>query len=287
MLAATQVAVTILAGARFSATGTRSAEGALVHDLAAPGEEVQLRGHIIDSTMLPKALDAVMDLGGEFEILGDQVGRRRTSESSCRIKITGPDERALSGILDRLEDLGAELVAEKDAQTKPAPRDGALPVDFYSTSNMETSVRVKGKWIPVEGTEMDVAILIDAKANRAWTRPIIHVKKGEPVVVGHDGIRECSRSERAPDRDLLVHDSSISSEKPKKLVIHEVAKEMRAIKAARGGRSWSSPAPRSCTAAPGRTSAASSGTATWTCSSAGTRSRRTTWNPRFSAPASA
>jgi len=198
-------------------------------------EEVQLRGHIIDSLMLPKALDAVMDLGGEFEILEIQVGRKKDEPSYARIKITGPDERALSGILDRLEDLEVELVAEKDAQTKPAPRDGALPVEFYSTSNMETSVRVNGKWIPVEGTEMDVAILIDTKANRAWTRPIIHVKKGEPVVVGHDGIR-VQALERARHTEIFSFmNSSVSSEKPKKLVIHEVAKEMRAIKA-RGGK---------------------------------------------------
>jgi len=197
--------------------------------------EVQLRGHIIDSLMLPKAFDAVMDLGGEFEILEIQVGRKKDEASYARLKVTGPDEEVLSEILDRLEVLGVEMVAEADAQVKPAPRDGALPVDFYSTSNMETSVRVNGKWIPVEGTEMDVAILIDRGANRAWTRPIIHVKKGDPVVVGHDGIK-VQALERARQTEIFSFmNSSVSSEKPKKLVIHEVAKEMRAIKA-RGGK---------------------------------------------------
>jgi hypothetical protein len=34
-------------------------------------EEVELRGHIIDSWVLPRVFDAVMDLGGEFEVARD------------------------------------------------------------------------------------------------------------------------------------------------------------------------------------------------------------------------
>ena len=34
-----------------------------------PSEEIELRGHIIDSWVLPRVFDSVMDLGGEFEVL--------------------------------------------------------------------------------------------------------------------------------------------------------------------------------------------------------------------------
>ena len=42
---------------------------------------VELSGHIIDSLILPKVLDLITALGGEFEILEVQVGHRRTDRS--------------------------------------------------------------------------------------------------------------------------------------------------------------------------------------------------------------
>ena len=38
---------------------------------------VQISGHIIDSLILPKVLDLIVNLGAEFEILEIQVGQRR------------------------------------------------------------------------------------------------------------------------------------------------------------------------------------------------------------------
>ena len=39
--------------------------------------EVKLTGHIIDSLTLPRALDLIMDMGGDFQILEFQVGKRK------------------------------------------------------------------------------------------------------------------------------------------------------------------------------------------------------------------
>ena len=40
-------------------------------------EEVTLEGHIIDSWTLPKVFDAVMDLGGSFDLEEIRVGRKK------------------------------------------------------------------------------------------------------------------------------------------------------------------------------------------------------------------
>ena len=37
--------------------------------------EVELSGHIIDSLIIPKALDLIMDMGGDFEIVEFNVGK--------------------------------------------------------------------------------------------------------------------------------------------------------------------------------------------------------------------
>ncbi|MBI4477633.1 MAG: TIGR00300 family protein [Acidobacteria bacterium] len=200
-----------------------------------PSEEISLRGHIIDSWTLPRVFDAIMDLGGTFEVQSIEVGRHRDEPSHARMRVSAPTAEALAAIITHLQELGAELVSSGDAETRPAPKDGALPPDFYSTTNLRTEVRIGGLWIPVEGTEMDVAIVVDAANNRACTRPMIDVRRGDPVVVGHTGIRAIP-IERRRDTDVFSFmNSAVSSEKPKKLVIHEIAREMRAIKA-RGGR---------------------------------------------------
>jgi len=51
--------------------------------------EVELRGHIIDSLTLPKVLDAIMEMGGDYEILELKVGKTKNDESYCRILVDG------------------------------------------------------------------------------------------------------------------------------------------------------------------------------------------------------
>lgn len=194
-------------------------------------EEITLSGHIIDSLILPRVFDTVMDLGGNFEVLKIDVGRQKDDPSWARLRIIADSEAQLDNILTLLTDFGAEVVAAGDVQTKPAPRDGALPPDFYSTTNFYTEVRLDGEWVPVEGTEMDVAVIIEREAKRAYTLPMLFVKEGQPIAVGHEGIRvhPVERS-RGADLTFSFMNSDVSSEKPKRLAIHEIAREMREVK---------------------------------------------------------
>lgn len=194
-------------------------------------EEITLSGHIIDSLILPRVFDTVMDLGGNFEVLKIKVGKHKDATSWAHLQIMADSEALLHRILTQLADFGAEMVNMGDVQTKPAPRDGALPPDFYSTTNLPTEVRIAGEWFSVVGTEMDVCIIVDRTANKAYTKPMLFVKKGEPIAVGHEGIR-VRPIERSRESDLSFSfmNSDVSSEKPKKLVIAQVAREMRQVK---------------------------------------------------------
>jgi lysine-ketoglutarate reductase/saccharopine dehydrogenase-like protein (TIGR00300 family) len=194
-------------------------------------EEFLLHGHIIDSLILPRIWDTIMDLGGDFTVHEFRVGKHKKDPSFARISVIAPDDQQLKNILDELTVLGAELVSKEDVHTKPAPKDGALPPDFYSTTNLPTEVRLDGEWVPVQGPEMDVAVIIDRDNRRAWTKPMLMVREGEPVAVGHEGIR-VHPVERTRGQDLTFSfmNSETSSEKPKRLVIHEVAREMREVK---------------------------------------------------------
>src|ERR1700704_2293680 len=104
-------------------------------------EIVELRGHIIDSYALPQIMDEVMDRGGDFVIQEIQVGRRKDEPSYCRIQISAPNEQLLALLLDRVERIGAITRDAEQVKTAPAPADGVFPEGFYSTTNLETSVR--------------------------------------------------------------------------------------------------------------------------------------------------
>jgi len=78
---------------------------------------------------------------------------------------------------------------EKPVALIPAPADGVLPDDFYSSTNLQTSLFLDNAWIDVENMMMDKAIVAYPDHKRAVCRPILEVKKGDLVVVGDDGIR--------------------------------------------------------------------------------------------------
>src|SRR3989338_3037085 len=74
---------------------------------AMPSEIVQVRGHIIDSLILPKVLDEIMDLNGTFEILDVAIGKRKTDTSMARLRVQAESARRLEQILKRIARLGA------------------------------------------------------------------------------------------------------------------------------------------------------------------------------------
>lgn len=199
-----------------------------------PSELVELSGHIIDSWTLPRAWDIIMDRGGNFVVEEMRVGIRKTEPSYARLKIEAPDDDILELILSELQQFGVVLVHGADAQTVAVEQNGVLPEKFYSTTNLPTQVRVNGQWVNVEGTEMDVAIVIDRVKGSAYSRPMHEVQVGDQVVTGHDGIR-VQPFERARERDAFAFmQSSVSSEKVKVLAIHEIARQMKETRAHSG-----------------------------------------------------
>jgi lysine-ketoglutarate reductase/saccharopine dehydrogenase-like protein (TIGR00300 family) len=199
-------------------------------------ETIELRGHIIDSLVLPQIMDEVMDRGGEFVIQQIDVGRRKDEPSYARIQISAPDAELLELLVDRAQRIGAILEQVDHVQTSPAPADGVFPEGFYSTTNLETEVRLNGAWVKVDWPEMDCAIAVDSDTGRAWTVALSDVRAGEQIVVGHDGVRvHPLERPRVQPQVFAFMGSNVSSEKPKAILIHEIAERLRDIRA-RGGR---------------------------------------------------
>src|SRR6266576_2194108 len=103
-------------------------------------EQIELRGHIIDSLILPKVLDEILTYGGTFTIREVKIGRQRHDPSYACIDVFGPSPEVVDDIVRRLRQHGAEVVEQRQAQLVPAPANGVFPTDFYVTTNQQTFV---------------------------------------------------------------------------------------------------------------------------------------------------
>jgi lysine-ketoglutarate reductase/saccharopine dehydrogenase-like protein (TIGR00300 family) len=196
-------------------------------------EEVEVRGHIVDSLLLPKILDRILLMGGTFEIRECKIGVRRSDPSYARIAIRAPSHEALDEILGDVVEHGASPVLPEDARVVPADIAGAFPEAFYSTTNQPTQVRIHGRWADVDDQEMDCGIVVDRDGGRARCIPMCHVEVGMPIVVGHAGVR-VQPIDRSREVSLFgFMGSAVSSEKPKSVSVRAVVDAIRATRAER------------------------------------------------------
>src|ERR1700737_2754149 len=152
-------------------------------------ETIELRGHIIDSLILPKVLDQILKSGATFKIAEIKIGQNRTDQSFARIEVTADARDGLDELVLRLRQHGAEVVERADVQLARAPSDGVFPHDFYVTTNQQTFVRLNGKEIEVRPAMMDSAIAVDRKKRAAHAVKFFDVRKGDEIVTGHQGVR--------------------------------------------------------------------------------------------------
>ena len=193
-------------------------------------EAVEVTGHLMDSGVLARVFDDVLDYGGDYVVDRLDLGKTHDDESHARIVVGAGDPAGLERILMRIQVYGVNQVHPGTAVLRPAPRDGVFPDDFYSTTNLETVVRLDKTWVPVENPEMDCALLVDA--GRVRTVPMSDVRAGDQIVCGAAGVRVILPARERDDEDTFgFMSSSVSTEKPQALIVHQIAQQMREVKA--------------------------------------------------------
>jgi lysine-ketoglutarate reductase/saccharopine dehydrogenase-like protein (TIGR00300 family) len=196
-------------------------------------ETVEITGHLMDTGVLARVLDDVLEYGGDYKVDRLDLGREHDDESYARISVGADDSDTLQRILMRVQVHGVNPVHAADARLEPAPADGVFPDDFYSTTNLETLVRLDGQWHPVDRHEMDCGLVVAGHAVR--TVPVSDVRAGELVVCGATGVRvvlpATAELEESGDGFGFMS-STVSSEKPQALLVRQIAERIRAVKAA-------------------------------------------------------
>lgn len=107
-----------------------------------------------------------------------------------------------------------------DARFVPAPADGVLPEEFFSTTNLPTYVRVGGQWRLPREPRMDSALVLD-EAGEVWVREGRRVRKGHLVAVGkaEDGsegifVHHAAFMDESAEGEFRFMTSEVSREKP-------------------------------------------------------------------------
>jgi lysine-ketoglutarate reductase/saccharopine dehydrogenase-like protein (TIGR00300 family) len=195
-------------------------------------ETVEVAGHIVDSLILPKILDLILDAGVDYRIETVDIGRTRLDPSRAVIELSHDDEGVIDALCERLEVHGASRVSDTDATVVVADQDGVLPVGFHSTTNLATDVRIGGHWVTADNPEMDCGLVVigDGEERRVRTVPMHRVRAGDRIVVGHAGVRVHPLERDRDLRSFEFMNSDVSSEKPKALLVQQVADRIRAAK---------------------------------------------------------
>ena len=195
--------------------------------------EIELHGHLIDSLILTKVFDGIMDHGGSFEVLDIQVGKKKKDESYAKLLVIGKNAKNLETILNYVYRQGATSKTQKNVKLVTASKHMVMPDNFYSTTNNPTQIFLSNKWTNVANMMMDKCIVV--KAKKAMCIPIRQVKKGDKIVVGDNGVKIIP-PER-PREGMNVFEfmgSGSSSERPTQHIAKKVAEDIRRTKKSGG-----------------------------------------------------
>ena len=204
-----------------------------MHDAHPHSAIVGAEGHLIDSNILNAIFDKVIERGAAFEVLEFTIGRTNDDFSRISLKVSAPSPSGLQRLVEDLMQLGCNPIQEKDAVVRAADRDGCVPDDFYSTTNMRTLVRVDGVWLEVERQRMDAVIVL--AEGRATCCKLREIRTGDRVVCGLEGIRVTPEFRERDRADFAFMSNEISSERRVEASVGRIANLMRDVRA-RGQR---------------------------------------------------
>ena len=198
---------------------------------------LRLEGHLLDSGLINRSLDLIVDNGGSFQVLNFQLGEQRQSTSAAEVKVSAPSHQVMEEIISQLIDLGAVDLPqdERDAKLEPVIQAGVSPDDFYVTTIYPTEVRINGEWVKVYNQRMDGAIAITQtdKGILAQCKLLRDLEVGDQVVVDVLGIRTVRKPESREQRntqEFSFMSAGVSSERRVELVVEQVAWELRKIR---------------------------------------------------------
>jgi lysine-ketoglutarate reductase/saccharopine dehydrogenase-like protein (TIGR00300 family) len=190
-------------------------------------------GHLIDSGLMSKYLEIVLENGGRYELLRFDIGRTVSDYSRVEMSVSAPDDERLERILENLVALGCHPVEEAEPVVlAPSEADGTVPDEFYSTTNHRTRVLHAGRWLDVADQRMDAVIVVRGETARCVK--LREVRAGDLVVCGVAGVQVFPPFREKNRADFVFMDNEVSSERRVELAVARLAAFMRELRETQG-----------------------------------------------------
>ena len=190
-------------------------------------------GHLIDSGLLTRMLNLIVDAGADYEITSFSMGKVRTDTSRLEIEVKCRGEGELASLTGLLVNQGCYEKEVGEAVLRPAPRDSCVPGDFYATTNRRTQVFLRGTWRDVADMRMD-GVIAEREAGLSCAL-IREVKAGERIVCTSRSVRIFPLFQEQENEEFGFMASDVSSERSVDVAISRVAEELARQKK-NGGR---------------------------------------------------
>lgn len=193
--------------------------------------ELEVKGHLLDTGGLNRALDIITEAGGSFRIATLSLAERKDQESRAQLHVVAPSMEGLEEIVSELTSVGAQsLEREMLANLEAVTQDGVAPHHFYSTTIYPTEVHLDSGWCEVEKQRMDAVIVVDDDSDPVVRCVLFReLEVGQHVVCRTDGVRV-----RYPEHhsvgEFSFMNASVSSERRVEASVKSIACEMRRIR---------------------------------------------------------
>ena len=198
---------------------------------------LSLHGHLLDTGLLNRIIDNVIEEGGSCCVEEFAVGERHDQVSSAVVRVTAPSSERLDSLVGDLMRLGAKPATDPiDANLIAVTSEGVAPEGFYSTTIYPTDIRAGSQWLRAGSQRMDAVVVVDESTNRVRVecRLIRELQPGDEVVCGYQGVRVQTPSQREASDEFSFMSASVSTERRVELSVETLAWEMRRIRARQG-----------------------------------------------------
>ncbi len=199
-------------------------------------EIIETEGHLVDSQILSKIMDRIIECGASYEVLDFYLGRTNDDISRLKMQVNADSQDRLEKTLEELVELGCYPDEIANATLKPAEADRVVPDDFYSTTNHRTYVRYGDQWLEIAKQRMDGVIVISPEKNYAECRKLRDVRHNELIVCGVHGIKIQPEFKERDRHGFAFMANDISSERRAETSVIRIAEMMKRIKASKEGR---------------------------------------------------
>ncbi len=191
-------------------------------------EIIEAEGHLIDSHIMERIFDMVVEYQGRFEVEKFHIGRTNSEASQLRMRVETPTRELMDQLLGQLLGLGCVPVDAGDAVLELIKKDCCAPEDFYSTTNHRTMVRLDGEWIDVGKQRMDATVVVSDK--QAECRKLRDLKAGDQIVVGMRGIRVVPDTKDRDRSSFSFMSNEVSSERQVETAVTQTVAIMKAVR---------------------------------------------------------